>query len=352
MNHTDQGQQRPVVRPEPINLSNLGNLDKNAPSQEAFLPHLSPAPDVFHSSPAQENSGAAAYEEAVAYEEAPADEEAGIDEEMPVDVEETSADENHADHEGASAASPAELLAEYADCRSRLIPAGTGVDELNRKYLNTLRYGMDWGFCTVIMPVSSALAERLCFDEHGNRIGMEDVRARRGERIAALADIPDASALQAVYRRKTGIIAGKGISIDDFESTEHPGVAVNCFSSFVKDRATTCDLLLLQIPVSHPWQVFAWLPVGGVGGMPSDTALLCASKHWYELCGVVPAVLDCGVLEYFVPNGKPSPDSAMQIAREQFALCHERVLRLTHSRTLGELADTLTRSCIWYLGWK
>ena len=62
-------------------------------------------------------------------------------------------------------------------------------------------------------------------------------------------------------------------------------------------------------------------------------------------------VLGYGVAEFFVPNGFPGRQTALKIAREQFALCHERVLRLTRSHTLSELADTLTKSCVWYLGW-
>ena len=106
------------------------------------------------------------------------------------------------------------------------------------------------------------------------------------------------------------------------------------------------------MPVSEPWKVFAWFPVGGINGAPSNEDLTLVSKHWNELCGAVPAVLGYGVVEYFVPNGRPSYETSLQIAREQFALCHERVLRLTRSHTLGELVDTLMKSCVWYLGWK
>ena len=47
-----------------------------------------------------------------------------------------------------------------------------------------------------------------------------------------------------------------------------------------------------------------------------------------------------------------SPEEALEIAKGHFAVCPERVLRLTKSHYLGELADTLTKSCVWYLGWK
>ena len=96
----------------------------------------------------------------------------------------------------------------------------------------------------------------------------------------------------------------------------------------------------------------SWISCGGLANTPSDILLTTASKRWYALCGAVPAVLGYGEIEYFVPNGLPSRETAKQIAKEQFALCHQRVLRLTRSHTLSELTNTLTKSCVWYLGWK
>ena len=53
-----------------------------------------------------------------------------------------------------------------------------------------------------------------------------------------------------------------------------------------------------------------------------------------------------------IANFYPDLEEALEIAKGHFAVCPERVLRLTKSHCLGELADTLTKSCVWYLGWK
>ena len=247
---------------------------------------------------------------------------------------------------------PAEYLLDYIDCHYKFIPCGVDVNELNRTYIYALRYGAEWGYRTVIIPITSDFCKSLCFDSDNRQIPVEKLREMRKEAMAASFSLPGTDTFEEEYNRKTSIMQNKAINIDAFEHAKHNGAAINCFSSFVKNGVVTKDLLIVQVPVAEAWNVFAWIPVGGKNGMPSNEVLTAVSKHWNELCGAVPAVLDCGVVEYFVPNGKPSNQAAFQIAREQFAICHERVLCLTRSHTLSELVDTLTKSCVWYLGWK
>ncbi len=277
---------------------------------------------------------APAYSEEPAYTEAPAYSEAPVYNEVPENTK-----------------SPAELLVDYMDCHYKLIPAGTDINDINHKYLYALRYGAEWGYSTVMIPVSGELSDRICLDENGRAYSVESLREIRKNRLA-MSDRLDTRVIEDRYAQKTAVIASKGISIEDFENAGIPGVAINCFSSFVKNGFSTCDLLIAQVPVSEPWQLFAWMRTGGINGSPSDEELMAASKSWYDLCGAVPAVIGYGSVEYFVPNGKPTPEMALKIAREQFAICHERVLRLTRSHSLGELVNTLTKSCVWYLGWK
>ena len=316
---------RSVPKPEPINLGN------EAPSQESFAPMFTPtAEDPMDYPEVEDNQKAPAEPEADSHQEAPAYQE------VP----------SYYDK------SPVECLTEYADCHYKFIPCGTDVNELNRKYIYALHYGREWGYSAVMIPVSPELSERLCFDRSGRPIGADALRAMRRETVAASSGISRTDEIDAVYAQKTSVMAQKGINIQEFEYSDNQGAVINCFSSFVKNGVTTKDILIFQVPVTEPWNVFAWFPVGGINGSPSNETLISASKHWNELCGAVPAVLGYGTVEYFVPNGRPSYDAALQIAREQFALCHERVLRLTRSHTLSELVDTLTKSCVWYLGWK
>ncbi len=343
--------------PAPINLSDQSGMPEQPDSQmvpEAIIvsEEHSFAQQPAEAVPAYQDEAPAPQEEPVYQEvpvyqeETPAPQEEPVYQEVPV-YQETAVPQE----EPPIQKDPAELLIEYTDCHYKLIASGTDINDLNRKFLYALHYGTEWGYSTVMIPVSQKLADKLCLDENGTPVSTEQLRHTRKQALSQAIDLPG-NIIDEKYRQKTAVMASKGIDINEFEHADIPGAAINCFSSFVKNGLTTRDLLLVQVPVSKPWQVFAWLPVGGAEGMPSNEELMTASKEWYEICGAVPAVLDYATVEYFVPNGRPSYDDALRIARGHFALCHERVLRLTRSHTLSELVNTLTKSCVWYLGWK
>ena len=272
--------------------------------------------------------------------------------ETPAQAEEKPEQINEAPEQPIPYMPPAERLVQYLDCNYKLIPAGTDINEVNRIYLAALRYGVDWGISTIIVPVSEELADYLCNDGNGRPLDKERVRAERRIMLLQTNDAAGEAIVESLYHQKTEVMARRGVNIKSFENSDAQGGAVNCFSSFISKGQTICDLIVAQIPVKNPWEVFAWLPVGGINAAPSDNELIAVSKLWYDLCGAVPAVIGYGVVEYFVPRGKPSRETAQEIAKGHFAVCHERVLRLTKSRTLSELADTLAKSCVWYLGWR
>lgn len=120
-----------------------------------------------------------------------------------------------------------------------------------------------------------------------------------------------------------------GEAMDGFYGTEEP-------------------LLLAEIPVKHPWEVFAYLPFGGWNECPDTPGLMAASRHWYEKYGAVPAVMTHDVLQFAVP-APVERSQAMPLALEQYAWCPDIVDQ--GCGTVGALADTLTKSTVWFFWW-
>lgn len=129
---------------------------------------------------------------------------------------------------------------------------------------------------------------------------------------------------------------------------EH-GSAYNNFSSVIDhDTGLTVPLLLAKIPVENPWEVFAYLPFGGWGECPSPEDIMAVTKFWFERYQAVPAVLTHDELELVVPV-PVAEDKAMELAVEQYGLCHE-LTELHHY--VGHLADSLRQSTVWYFWWR
>ncbi len=242
-------------------------------------------------------------------------------------------------------------LIRYIDCPYKLIPQGTPVADVNKEYTSAMRYGAEHGCTPVLVPVTENLVNILGRDGEMNA----DIELIRELRRALLWQINDSAGdiiIESAYYERMSELASKGIDTSAIENGSAQGASVNAFHSFVTDGRTSCAVILVQIPTVNPWEVFIWLPVGGANGAPSDNELICISRLWHEMCGAIPSVINFGAIEYFIPRGKPDSQTAAEIAKGHFAMCPDRVMNMTRSHTLGELADTLTKSCVWYLGWK
>lgn len=127
--------------------------------------------------------------------------------------------------------------------------------------------------------------------------------------------------------------------------------AQNRFISYWEyGTSATVPLILAEIPVQNPWEVFAYLPFGGWNDCPNTPELMAVTKYWYEKHGAVPAVMTHDVLEFALPL-PVKQDNAMQLALEQYAWCPDVIDQGGEDATVGMLADSLTKSKCWYFWW-
>ena len=121
------------------------------------------------------------------------------------------------------------------------------------------------------------------------------------------------------------------------------------FLSCQKDGAPL-ETLMLRLPVTEGWQAPAYIPVGGEYGMPDTGDLLAVCKYWYEKYRAVPAAIGHNSMEFVLPK-VIDREQAMDVAKEHYAFCPDRVRRDTKTGTIGEVADSLWQSTVWYFKW-
>lgn len=136
--------------------------------------------------------------------------------------------------------------------------------------------------------------------------------------------------------------------LEDMMGEMAGGEAIDRFLGISDYRGKTIPLLLAEIPVKNPWEVFAWLPFGGWNECPSDEEQMAIAKYWYEKYGAVPAVMTAAVLEYDLP-APVKREEAMELAIEQYAFCMDIVDQGCGS--VGWLADSLSKSTKWFFWW-
>ena len=106
-------------------------------------------------------------------------------------------------------------------------------------------------------------------------------------------------------------------------------------------------LILAEIPATHPWEIFAWLPFGGWNECPDWKDHVAFARHWYERNGAVPATFRQDSVEYYVKTPVPE-DDASALALEQYAYCPDVV---DQGEPLPELQEELTDSRVWFFWW-
>ena len=240
-------------------------------------------------------------------------------------------------------------LMRYLGCDCTYFPPLADDDPITAAYSYARRLGVREGYVPLLIVPSDTLWEILTMNAGAERGDFEDYDF-------------DAKAVDA-YRRK--ILAqpiGDGTSIlterlgerfeqnrvETFDEEEHP---VNRFISYWDhETQKTQPMILAKIPMRHPWTVFAYLPFGGWNDCPDTAALMAVSKYWHERHCAVPAVLTYDTLEYSVPAPVPQ-ESALQLAKEQYAFCADIIEQGAPGMTVTHLAHDLKQSNIWYFWW-
>ena len=112
----------------------------------------------------------------------------------------------------------------------------------------------------------------------------------------------------------------------------------------------TIPIILAEIPVKNPWEVFAYLPFGGWNECPANEEHMAVAKYWFEKYGAFPALMTHDVLEYVLPDVHGiAKEQALDLALEQYAYCNDIVDQGVE--TVGRLADGLAKSSYWYFWW-
>ncbi|HET8906660.1 MAG TPA: DUF4253 domain-containing protein [Ktedonobacterales bacterium] len=118
------------------------------------------------------------------------------------------------------------------------------------------------------------------------------------------------------------------------------------------------------IPVNGPWQVPAYLQLGGmdtwghtvgrIGGVEGAHGMepqvhMAILKYWYERWGAEAVAATAADLEVRVLRPPTTPAAALELAKEQYLYCRDLVDQHTGSVTV--LAKLLLDSPVWWFWW-
>lgn len=240
-------------------------------------------------------------------------------------------------------------MAEQLGYPYRPLPMNLTPEQLMEVYKEALERGKKEGFTPVLIPEDDILEEYFGIlkdeEEYSVKTALEQIgdngREILKERLKEL--IESEEELEALEGEFPVEPAGREA---DEELTSHS----EFISLFEPGGEKMLPAILVEVPTGNPWEVAAYVPFGGWNECPAPEEMAAICKYWYEKYAAVPAVITHDTLEMLLPESVKR-EEAMELAKEHYSFCNDRVDQCTSTGTLGEVADSLWRSRVWYFWW-
>ncbi|KPI54075.1 hypothetical protein IM33_09805 [Clostridioides difficile] len=133
-------------------------------------------------------------------------------------------------------------------------------------------------------------------------------------------------------------------SEDTFYDYKHfrPIMNIDIFHEYNK-------VYIAKVPTIKPYEVFAYIPIGGFNDCPSDEEHIAIAKYWYEKYGVFPIAIGCDTVQYSAKNPIEDSKAFDDLCIELVLYCEDIIVQ--GYETLKALKDVLQRSTIWLFWW-
>lgn len=231
-----------------------------------------------------------------------------------------------------------EQLKEYLSCPCTYFPPMADDQPIMDAYRQARARGEKEGFLPMLVAADELLLE--CF---------EDADQVRAELLAAPLESGEEFLQKWLKEMKEELEEDEPDYWEQLIGEVSDGEGIDSFLSLRDfNGKQTVPVVLVEIPVKNPWEVFAYLPFGGWNECPANEEHMAVAKYWFEKYGAVPALMTHDVLEYSLP-APVSQEKAMEVAWEQFTYCSDIVEQGVG--TVGRLAGGLAQSKFWYFWW-
>jgi len=222
-----------------------------------------------------------------------------------------------------------------------LIENADDVSLVMEKYKALLSQGKAEGFTPLIVVPSETLLEALEY-------------AKEEQDFEAIISKSYEVDISVFFERRIKEASFDGeyeVDLASEDSDANNGEALNIFLSLT-DYTTNRPypvLMVVKIPTTNPWELAAYIPMGGFNDCPMPQEQVAVFKYWYEKYGVRPAVVSYDIWELYVEKPVKTMDDANALAMEQFGFCSDIVHQGVGS--VKALANGLVNSSIWYFWW-
>lgn len=216
-------------------------------------------------------------------------------------------------------------------------------EEVIKEYEAAFERGKKEGFVPVLVPEDETLDEFLGILQDEDNYSVEETLKKvldNGKEI-----------LNKRFEDYTEPYEDEPFDMEEFVGEVTSGEAITHFSSLSNySDGSMLETILFEVPTKNPWEVVAYVPFGGWNDCPDVEDMTAICKYWYLKYGAVPVIITHDTLEMGLTS-QVIEREVVDVAKEHYAFCNDRVDQCTSTGTLGEVADCIRQSKIWYFWW-
>lgn len=229
-----------------------------------------------------------------------------------------------------------------------IMPAGNHYTEIEGWYIKHLEEGKQKGYTPLIInsehnfsyifnytSYEEAEEKRKEKIEHAKKINTTQFFEKRAKSEMETEDEEYQELLESFFHTDY-------ININDFLLDE--------FISFTSEDNTTQEVILAKIPTNKPWELAAWIPMGGWNKCPEPDVQAAIFQNWFEKYRAFPAAVSSDTWEFYVECPPESEEEAIELAKEHFIFCDDKIFQ-GEAGNIADLAGELLNAHIWYFWW-
>jgi hypothetical protein len=241
------------------------------------------------------------------------------------------------------------MILDFLSCDYELFIGEKSGDLICNRYEALASKSKSEGFVPLIVTVSDILAESIDFVYEDNALKKtpkavslwRESVIERSERVNTTQFLSERFAEYSKLHKDYDLFG----EFKDCEPRDY-------FSGFLKGDSLADEIIIAKIPTRNPWEVAAWIPMGGFNQCPEPHEQMAVFKQWYNDYNAVAGVVNYDTWELTLTNPPKTDDAAQALAKEQFAFCYDIVMQASPGwNHIRALASMLRNSSTWFFWW-
>lgn len=271
----------------------------------------------------------------------------------------------------------AKIMKSFLNCDCKYYPVNSEDNDIICGYLESLQRSKEGDFIPIIVDISNNLLNAVIMnaviDSDDDSESIMDLGIREDTNVEDFFKngTIDFETSEVIERYRKNMISkdfsngkelldemidnnreyfgGYELEKDELEVEDDPTADVDDLD-FEDEMEKHGEILIAEIPVKNPWEIFAYIPFGGWNDCPGNEDIMAISKYWFEKYGAIPFAISHNTLEYIVEKPVDDEDK-IRFTEEFYAFCPDSVDKYMESFNIDKLAKKIYKNKLWNFQW-